>query len=130
MTEKPEEIRIEDEAAKEEDLPLQEEESQEASQESEENAEAAQAEAEEPTEKAEEPEKEEKAEPEKDDTRYLRLLAEFQNYKKRTEKEKTDLYSYANEKIMTATNANTNRFFFIFSYLLCVLWGNPFSTLS
>ena len=101
MTEKPEEIRIEDEAAKEEDLPLQEEESQEASQESEENAEAVQAEAEEPAEKAEEPEKEEKAEPEKDDTRYLRLLAEFQNYKKRTEKEKTDLYSYANEKIMT-----------------------------
>ena len=36
-----------------------------------------------------------------DDSRYLRLLAEFQNYKKRTEKEKTDLYSYANEKIMT-----------------------------
>ena len=41
---------------------------------------------------------EEKAEA--DDARYLRLLAEFQNYKKRTEKEKTDLYSYANEKIM------------------------------
>ena len=43
-------------------------------------------------------EAEEKAEA--DDARYLRLLAEFQNYKKRTEKEKTDLYSYANEKIM------------------------------
>ncbi|MBQ6400868.1 MAG: nucleotide exchange factor GrpE [Firmicutes bacterium] len=36
-----------------------------------------------------------------DNARYLRLLAEFQNYKKRTEKEKSDLYSYANEKIMT-----------------------------
>ena len=36
-----------------------------------------------------------------DDAKYLRLLAEFQNYKRRTEKEKTDLYSYANEKIMT-----------------------------
>ena len=35
------------------------------------------------------------------DARYLRLLAEFQNYKKRIEKEKSDLYSYANEKIMT-----------------------------
>ena len=36
-----------------------------------------------------------------DNARYLRLLAEFQNYKKRTEKEKSELYSYANEKIMT-----------------------------
>lgn len=48
------------------------------------------------TEPADEPEK-----AEGDDARYLRLLAEFQNYKKRTEKEKSDLYSYANEKIMT-----------------------------
>ena len=38
---------------------------------------------------------------EEGDARYLRLLAEFQNYKKRVEKEKSDLYSYANEKIMT-----------------------------
>ena len=35
------------------------------------------------------------------ESKYIRLMAEFQNYKKRTEKEKTDLYSYANEKIMT-----------------------------
>ena len=35
------------------------------------------------------------------DTRYLRLMADFQNYKKRVEKEKTDLYSYANEKLIT-----------------------------
>ncbi len=35
------------------------------------------------------------------DTRYMRLMADFQNYKKRVEKEKKDLYSYANEKIMT-----------------------------
>ncbi len=35
------------------------------------------------------------------DTRYMRLMADFQNYKKRIEKEKKDLYSYANEKIMT-----------------------------
>lgn len=35
------------------------------------------------------------------DSKYLRLMADFQNYKKRVEKEKTDLYSYANEKIMT-----------------------------
>ena len=35
------------------------------------------------------------------DAKYLRLLAEFQNFKRRTEKEKSDLYSYANEKIIT-----------------------------
>ncbi|NLP30905.1 MAG: nucleotide exchange factor GrpE [Clostridiales bacterium] len=34
-------------------------------------------------------------------TRYLRLAADFQNYKKRIEKEKSDIYSYANEKIIT-----------------------------
>ena len=38
---------------------------------------------------------------ESDDLRYLRLMADFQNYRKRAEKEKRDLYSYANEKIMT-----------------------------
>lgn len=43
--------------------------------------------------------KEEPAEDE--DTRYLRLMADFQNYKKRVEKEKSDLRSYANEQIMS-----------------------------
>ncbi|MBQ1406963.1 MAG: nucleotide exchange factor GrpE [Eubacterium sp.] len=33
--------------------------------------------------------------------RYLRLMADFQNYKRRVEKEKSDVYAYANEKIMT-----------------------------
>lgn len=33
-------------------------------------------------------------------TRYLRLAADFQNYKKRVEKEKSDIYAYANEKIV------------------------------
>ncbi len=33
-------------------------------------------------------------------TRYLRLAADFQNYKKRVEKEKGDIYAYANEKIV------------------------------
>ncbi len=33
--------------------------------------------------------------------KFLRLQAEFQNFKKRTEKEKTDLYKYANEKLFT-----------------------------
>ncbi len=32
--------------------------------------------------------------------KYLRLMADFQNYKRRVEREKKDLYSYANEKIM------------------------------
>lgn len=35
-----------------------------------------------------------------DDTRYLRLMAEFQNYKKRVAKEKSDIHAYANEKII------------------------------
>ena len=33
-------------------------------------------------------------------TRYLRLAADFQNYKRRVEKEKSDIYAYANEKIV------------------------------
>lgn len=32
--------------------------------------------------------------------RYLRLAADFQNYKKRAEKEKNDIYAYANEKLI------------------------------
>lgn len=38
---------------------------------------------------------------ESDDLRYLRLMADFQNYKRRVEKEKKDLYAYANENIMS-----------------------------
>ena len=33
--------------------------------------------------------------------RYMRLMAEFQNYKKRVAKEKTDIHAYANEKIVS-----------------------------
>ncbi len=33
--------------------------------------------------------------------KYLRLMADFQNYKRRTEKEKGDIYAYANEKLVT-----------------------------
>ena len=33
------------------------------------------------------------------DEKYLRLMADFQNYKRRAEKEKADIYSYANEKV-------------------------------
>ena len=55
--------------------------------------------------------KPEKAEPEEDEnSRYLRLMAEFQNYKKRVAKEKQDLYSYANEKIVTELLAVVDNF--------------------
>jgi len=33
--------------------------------------------------------------------KYVRLMADFQNYKKRVEKEKSDIYAYANEKLVT-----------------------------
>ena len=33
--------------------------------------------------------------------KYLRLAADFQNFKRRTEKEKSDIYAYANEKLVT-----------------------------
>ena len=53
-------------------------------------------------EKAEAAEEKKEETPEEDgDTKYLRLMADFQNYKKRVEKEKKDLYSYANEKLAT-----------------------------
>jgi len=32
--------------------------------------------------------------------KYLRLAADFQNYRRRVEKEKSDIYAYANEKIV------------------------------
>ncbi len=34
-------------------------------------------------------------------TKYLRLAADFQNFRRRTEKDKSDIYAFANEKIMT-----------------------------
>ena len=33
-------------------------------------------------------------------SKYLRLMADFQNFKRRTEKEKSDIYAFANEKIV------------------------------
>lgn len=32
--------------------------------------------------------------------KYMRLMADFQNFKRRAEKEKSDIYAYANEKIV------------------------------
>ena len=68
--------------------------------EKEETAEEAGNNTEEKAEAAEE-KKEEAAAEEDGDAKYLRLMADFQNYKKRVEKEKKDLYSYANEKLAT-----------------------------
>ncbi|MCI8610122.1 MAG: nucleotide exchange factor GrpE [Firmicutes bacterium] len=48
----------------------------------------------------EEPSKEVTAEDEALNVKYLRLMADFQNFKRRTEKEKSDIYAYANEKIV------------------------------
>ena len=56
---------------------------------------------EEPCEEAteESPAEEEKpAEDEDLNTKYLRLAADFQNFRRRTEKEKSDIYAFANEK--------------------------------
>ncbi len=85
----------------------------------EEKAEEAKAEAAEDAEAKEEAAPEDKEEPEKDaeaekkadekkaeeeaaqeSERYMRLMAEFQNYKRRAAKEKTDTLQYANEKIV------------------------------
>ena len=67
--------------------------------------------AEENAEPAEEKKEEKEAEPEEDgDAKYLRLMADFQNYKKRVEKEKKDLYSYANEKLVTELLAVLDNF--------------------
>ena len=50
-----------------------------------------------------EPGTEENAETKEDEdlnTKYMRLMADFQNFKKRTEKQKSDIHAYANEKIV------------------------------
>lgn len=42
--------------------------------------------------------------------KYLRLMADFQNYKRRVEKEKSDIYAYANEKIVSELLAVMDNF--------------------
>ena len=59
-------------------------------------------EAEEKAEGGQEKSAEKPAEPQQSESeKYARLFAEFQNYKRRTEKEKSDLYAYAGEKFAT-----------------------------
>lgn len=70
----------------------------------EEQAEAEEKVEEKPEEDAQKEEQEKAGTSEEDETwseKYTRLMADFQNFRKRTEKEKADVYSYANEKIMT-----------------------------
>jgi len=40
-------------------------------------------------------------EQESESERYMRLMADFQNYKRRSEKERSDIYLFANEKIIS-----------------------------
>ena len=63
-------------------------------------AEAAEAAAENAAETAAEEQKEVKEEDEALNMKYLRLMADFQNFKRRTEKEKNDIYAFANEKLV------------------------------
>ena len=58
------------------------------------------AEAKEEPEKAEDAAKKAEEEAAQESERYMRLMAEFQNYKRRAAKEKTDTLQYANEKIV------------------------------
>ena len=46
-------------------------------------------------------EKEEEEEKEDAHVKYLRLMADFQNYKKRSQKERKDIHAYANEAIVS-----------------------------
>lgn len=92
--EKKKHINIEDGNAEAADEKAEEEKAEEAKEE----AEPAAEESKEEPKKDEEAEKQAAEEPESE--RYMRLMAEFQNYKRRAAKEKTDTLQYANEKIV------------------------------
>lgn len=51
--------------------------------------------------KPEEKAAEKKEEDEDLNTRYMRLMADFQNFRRRTEKEKSDIYAFGNEKLVS-----------------------------
>ena len=74
----------------------------EAAKEAEEKAEAEEAEdtAEEKEDKEEKAAEEEASAEEQESERYMRLMAEFQNFKRRAAKEKTDIHAFANERIV------------------------------
>ncbi len=96
MTMNDETIREED--IKEEDLKEEAEEIKEETAE-----ETVTEEAEEETAESEEAPSEEASNEEEEafKDKYMRLMADFQNYKRRTEKEKSDVHAFANEKLVT-----------------------------
>lgn len=49
-------------------------------------------------------------EKESESERYMRLMADFQNYKRRSEKERSDIYLFANEKIISELLAVADNF--------------------
>lgn len=86
------------EELKEEQTEQQSEETPEENAENQENTEEQKTEEQTETKTEEKPE--EKKEDEDLNTRYMRLMADFQNFRRRTEKEKSDIYAYGNEKLV------------------------------
>ena len=86
------------EELKEEQTEQQSEETPEENTENQENVEEQKTEEQTETKTEEKPE--EKKEDEDLNTRYMRLMADFQNFRRRTEKEKSDIYAYGNEKLV------------------------------
>lgn len=89
------------ETLKDEQQDIKEKQTDNAEQPSEESKKDPEEKAEEKTESEEPETKESEETPEEQESeRYMRLMAEFQNFKKRAAKEKTDIHAYANEKLM------------------------------
>ena len=86
------------EELKEEQTEQRSEETPEENTENQENTEEQKTEEQTETKTEEKPE--EKKEDEDLNTRYMRLMADFQNFRRRTEKEKSDIYAYGNEKLV------------------------------
>lgn len=93
------EAKAADEAEEQAEEAKAEEPEEAAAEEKAEDAEAKEEGKEEP-EKAEDAAKKAEEEAAQESERYMRLMAEFQNYKRRAAKEKTDTLQYANEKIV------------------------------
>ena len=94
--EKAEEAKAEDQAAEE----PKDEAAEEKAEDAEAKEDAASEEGGEEPEKTEDAAKKAEEEAAQESERYMRLMAEFQNYKRRAAKEKTDTLQYANEKIV------------------------------
>ena len=91
-------IPIEDGAEEAEEVKA--EEAEEKAEEAEEKAEGEASEDAEKEEAAKKAEEEAKKAEEVESERYMRLMAEFQNFKRRVAREKSDIHAYANEKLV------------------------------